>query len=565
MSPRLRYHVAEDGEFGERGTARSAEAFRGVAPPGTDEVLDPSFNSDEAAARFFLDELLQRDDRPTMRSITEPDRPEQLPGLRLAGAQDLPATQTRLVRFTQAHRDIPIFGSRAVVELTRERHLVSADAQLQEVGNVSPVESLSRADALDRVVAFTGSDIPPEAAASAELNFFEREQDGADAWHLAWFFKDLPAAPPREETELGGHGLGARPFRPRYNYLVDAHNGEILFFFSSDPTVLETPVRCSGMDEEGATVSFWGRRDTDEFQLSDPLRRIRTYDLEFADLQTDPPLPSEPIAGPDSEFDDDHRAGVSAHFNATRVLDFYKSILQRNGIDDAGMVLISLVNCTYAKQPGSVELKNAFWSDKKMWYGQVRQGDRLVSLSRCLDVIAHELTHGVVESTSGLVYKNQSGALNESFADIFGIMVKNWYLADKADVGTWNWELGSGLGRDGLPLRDMKDPQRIGYPAHMDDFVQTQQDGGGVHINSNIHNKAAYNVLTTDDNGARVFSPEDAAVLFYLGMARLQPLAKFTDARQAVIDVALTYFAGHPDQKKKLDALQDAYAQVGIV
>jgi Zn-dependent metalloprotease len=328
--------------------------------------------------------------------------------------------------------------------------------------------------------------------------------------------------------------------------------------------VLETPVLCSGMDEEGATVSFWGRRDTDEFQLSDPLRRIRTYDLEFADLQTDPPLPSEPIVGPDSEFEDDHRAGVSAHFNATRVLDFYKSILQRNGIDDAGMVLISLVNCTYAKQPGSVELKNAFWSDKKMWYGQVRQGDRLVSLSRCLDVIAHELTHGVVESTSGLVYKNQSGALNESFADIFGIMVKNWYLADKADVGTWNWELGSGLGRDGLPLRDMKDPQRIGYPAHMDDFDPTQRDDGGVHINSNIHNKAAYNVLTCTDNGARVFSPEDAAVLFYLGMARLQPLAKFTDARQAVIDVALTYYAGHPDQKKKLDALQDAYADVGI-
>ena len=89
-------------------------------------------------------------------------------------------------------------------------------------------------------------------------------------------------------------------------------------------------------------------------------------------------------------------------------------------------------------------------------------------------------------------------------------------------------------------------------------------DQGWVHFNSNIHNKAAHNLLTMTKAGARVFSIQDVAVLTYLGMARLAPLVTFSEALQAVVDVAQTYFGGNVDKKDKIDAIREAYQLVGI-
>jgi Zn-dependent metalloprotease len=89
-------------------------------------------------------------------------------------------------------------------------------------------------------------------------------------------------------------------------------------------------------------------------------------------------------------------------------------------------------------------------------------------------------------------------------------------------------------------------------------------DNGWVHVNSNIHNKAVHNLLTMTDGGSRAFTVEDVAVLTYLGMARLTPLATFEQALQSVLDVARTYFGGRPDKEAKLDAIREAYGMVGI-
>ena len=161
-----------------------------------------------------------------------------------------------------------------------------------------------------------------------------------------------------------------------------------------------------------------------------------------------------------------------------------------------------------------------------MWYGQEQdQNGSLRSTARYLDVIAHELTHGITQYTSNLVYQDQSGALNESFSDIFGVIVNNWCLhgAD-SDVAAWSWEIAPGWRPNGLPLRDLRNPQAgwahpttCGLPGHA-------ADSGGVHTNSNIHNKAAYNVLTAvDAKGARVFRPRDVAVLYYLTLTPPAP------------------------------------------
>jgi Zn-dependent metalloprotease len=585
------YHVADDETLGAGESSRSLESFGDAQARDAGDAPSPFFNSNEAAARFYLDQILQTDERAAARAVIEPERPERVPGLVVENEQDLRALGTHQVRFAQTYQDIPVFGARAVVELTTARNLVSVTAQLDQVGDVDPVESLSRPEALARVAEYTGVAMPAEAALSGRLNFFKDQNDGS--WHLAWLLTELPAEPPTRPLEpavergagadddsdagdLFGHGLGPRPIPTSFNYLVDAHDGQILFAYSTVPTALATPARCTGVDENDAEQVFFGQLagpGGTTCQLSDPLRSVRTFDLQFADIESNPPLPAKPVEAASSNFAATNRAAVSAHVNASRVQDFYKVVLQRDGIDDMGMDLISQVNLTWARRETPPSLKNAFWFRHKMWYGQIMRGGRLVSLSRFLDVIGHELTHGVIETTANLVYATQSGALNESFADCAGVIINNWFTAsDPQDVGTWSWEIGAGLRPDGRPLRNFADPTLTGHPKHMDNFRQLppgelpsdENDQGFVHFNSNIHNKAVHNLLTLTNGADRVFTVPDIAVLTYLGMARLAPLATFSDARQAVVDVAQTYFGGSPDRKDKIEAINQAYQLVGI-
>src|SRR5262249_12042447 len=151
----------------------------------------------------------------------------------------------------------------------------------------------------------------------------------------------------------------------------------------------------------------------------------------------------------------------------------------RRGVNDRGSDVVGVVNCCLDTGP---VWRNAVWWDQRMWFGQDFDANGILrSYAQHLDIIAHELTHGVTESTAGLIYQGQSGVLNESFSDIFGVIVKNWYDIDKdvqLDRGSrrdstsgWNWWIGEGLGPRGKPLRDLSDPKATGDPDHMDRFV----------------------------------------------------------------------------------------------
>jgi Zn-dependent metalloprotease len=182
----------------------------------------------------------------------------------------------------------------------------------------------------------------------------------------------------------------------------------------------------------------------------------------------------------------------------------------RNNIDNKGGPINCSINCVVAADsPGSNQWLNAKWYGDQMAYGQ-RLDDQgnLISISAHLDVVGHEIFHGVTRSTAGIEYAFESGALNESYSDIFGAIIANF---DNPDPRTWNWKLGAGMSRDGTPLRDMQDPTVFHHPDHMRDFVQLElkKDFGGVHINSGIHNKAAFNILTSVDGaGNLVFKPK---------------------------------------------------------
>ncbi|MCJ1387784.1 Translation initiation factor 3 subunit b [Xylographa bjoerkii] len=194
---------------------------------------------------------------------------------------------------------------------------------------------------------------------------------------------------------------------------------------------------------------------------------------------------------------DSEEAISDCYDNLGRTFDFYFKILKRNSIDDRGLPLIGTIH--FGKEYG-----NAFWNSKQMVFGD---GNTLIyNFTKALDVIGHELTHGVTENTAGLDYHNQSGALNESVSDVFGVMVKQFHLNQKAADA--DWLIGEDCllpGVKGVALRSMKAPgtafddPRFGkdpQPPSMADYQQSSDDDdgdyGGVHTNSGIPNRAFY-------------------------------------------------------------------------
>jgi Zn-dependent metalloprotease len=174
--------------------------------------------------------------------------------------------------------------------------------------------------------------------------------------------------------------------------------------------------------------------------------------------------------------------------------DFFWQVYGRDSIDNRGFALAGTVH--YGEG-----YDNAFWNGAQMVFGD-GDGEVFQRFTRSLDVVAHELTHGIIESEAGLVYRNQSGALNESISDVFGVLTRQYMLKHSAEQA--DWLIGADLLTDkvkGKGLRSMshpgtayddpvlgKDPQ----PAHMRDFIVTQDDNGGVHLNSGIPNRAFY-------------------------------------------------------------------------
>jgi len=568
----LRFHVTDGGAVNHL-SSLAGPRLRGAPVPG--EQLP--YNSPEAAARNYLSRFLGADDRPALRSLTAPGSPTVVPDLQHLGTLEQPRTGTRLVRFQQTRCRIPIFGSLAVVELDENQQLVSLDAEVTEVKNVSPIATISQKGAIDAVGAKAGVSATQLANIDPpELTFYFQEQEGT--WHLAWHLRKVPAAPPEfleavSHCSSHGHGIGRSPrfIYPALDYLVDAHSGDVLFYYSAQP-MLDVPVYCKGDDEDNIQCDFMGRTlNPTGFELNDPLRSICTYELGLKDFDTTP-LPANPVQYGQADWKSANKAAVSAHVNATIVYNFYKSVLVRDGIDDKGMELVSIIGCTYSKDEPPPEWHNAVWYNNRMWYGQSRDANgNLRSYSRFLDIIAHELTHGITENTSNLIYWAQSGALNESFSDIFGVIINNWSTSRKnpaiwQSVANWNWEIGPGLGGNGLPLRDLRDPARTGDPDHMRNYLHTLADNGGVHTNSNIHNKAAYNLLSAKGtNDEYLFPPEEVATLYYLCLARLNQTASFTKVLQVLLDVANTLYAGDAAvRQRKTDSIVKAYNAVGI-
>ena len=296
-----------------------------------------------------------------------------------------------------------------------------------------------------------------------------------------------------------------------------------------------------------------GRRRSDLFGLNGAGKQRSVYDARGAET-----LPGRMVRAEGAPAVADVEVN-EAYDGLGATYDFYADVYDRRSIDDAGMHLDATVH--YGRR-----YDNAFWNGRQMVFGD-GDGDLFNRFTISLDVIAHELTHGVTGDEANLVYLGQAGALNESVSDVFGSLVKQYARGETADKA--DWLIGEGLftaNVHGIALRSMKAPGtayddpvlgRDPQPATMAGYVHTASDDGGVHTNSGIPNHAFY--LAAVALGGHAW--EKAGRIWYetIRDRRLKATATFRQfARLTVLN------ADHLFGKTERAAIAAAWAEVGI-
>src|SRR5512139_100925 len=292
---------------------------------------------------------------------------------------------------------------------------------------------------------------------------------------------------------------------------------------------------------------------------------VGTKDRIVYDAKNGSGLPGTPVRRENDPPSSD--PAVNEAFDGSGITyDLYYNVYQRNSIDGNGMRLDSTVH--YQKG-----YDNAFWNGEQMVYGDgdedLPPSERLFNrFTAAIDVIGHELAHGVTQFTAKLVYSFQPGALNESMSDVFGSLVKQYSLQQTAAQA--DWIIGAGLltsNVNGVGIRSMKAPgtayddPTLGkdpQPGHMKDYVNTVSDNGGVHINSGIPNHAFY--VTAMEIGG--YSWEKAGQIWYLTLKdKLSASSNFQNCADLTYQAAADlYGAGSLEQQ----AVKKGWAEVGI-
>ena len=453
---------------------------------------------------------------------------------------------TTHVKLVEKHNNIPVYGSDQTVTLDKENNVKAFFGQVipnLEDKNIPTFASISA----EQAETIAKADIEKEVGKvknydGVKKDLFVYEKDGN--YYLAYLVK----------------ASISKPAPGYWHYFVDATNGNVIEKYNAVDNITGF-----GYGVLGARQSFEIAQNekTGAFHLFDGKRGqgVHTFDAENMDenwfniFSQWFGYTGVEVESKNKFFDD--KAAVDAHVNAGKVYDYYKKTFNRNSFDDKGAKLISSVHV-------GESWNNAAWNGIQMMYGD-GDGKTFIPLSAGLDVIGHELTHAVTEHTANLVYKNESGALNESLSDIMGVMVEKK-----------SWDLGADIytpGKPGDALRSLKDPASIpnplkpseGYPDHYNKRYTGTADNGGVHINSSINNKAAY--LVSDGGthyGVKVtgVGREATEKIYYRALTKyLTANSDFKMMRQAALQSAEDLYGKN---SKELQAVTKAYDAVGV-
>ena len=511
------------------------------------------------------------------------------------------------VRMRQKLGDIPVYGSTLIA------HEVNGAIQLlngayfstPSVKSLSP--TLSTATAYANVRTALGAIKPFSTLSEEQKQYIGGEQLRSNL--VIFHVNDDPNA-----ERLAYHVIAYPTVLYRYEYFVDAENGAILDSFSASCSIaghhheaenvknqgvhVENPLNTKGSSLEQNKISepnltsratafnpltrlvVDGKFTATAVDLLGVNRTINTYQVGTTYYLLDANrtmfsagasrMPSKPIGGIETRDYNNTDDGpyiyvsssnnawtkpnsVSAHYNAGLAYEYFRTTFNRNSIDGQGGTVTSFVNVTDNRQ----SMENAYWNGEAMFYGN--GGTDFYSLARGLDVAGHEISHGVIQNTANLRYQNESGALNESFADIFGVMI------DRDD-----WQMGEDVIRNRTTfvtgvLRDLANPNNGGtslssqgyQPKQVSEQYRGSQDNGGVHINSGITNRAFYLFATNTAVGKA-----KAELVYYRALTNyLVASSNFLDSRAAVERACADLYAG---DAALLSAAQNAFTTVGI-
>jgi bacillolysin len=374
--------------------------------------------------------------------------------------------------------------------------------------------------------------------------------------------------------------------RDARQYFVDAHSGDTVFDYSDRQT--QSAVG-KALGVLGDTKKISVRSTTGQFLTSDELRppTTQTYDLKGNPFRADSFLLRRLTLGTadlgtDSDNDWTDTALGDAHIYAGYTYDYYFKRFGRKGLNDADIRVQTIVHPVHRSDfviygdDFEDYFLNAFYDGN----GIVVFGEGLPAnftlggqnwdyLAGGLDVVAHELSHGVTEFTSNLIYRDESGALNEAFSDVMGTSVEFFFQPAGSGALQADYTIGEDVVRPG-GIRNMANPAALGDPDHYSKRFLGSGDNGGVHINSTIVGHAFYLAIEGGTNrtsglavqGVGSGSREQIEKTFYRAFTQLLPSnATFSVARAATIQAAQDlYGASSPAVR----AVTQAWTAVGV-
>ncbi len=436
------------------------------------------------------------------------------------------------IRLKQYYKGVPIYGAEVAVHLNASGEGEAFNGKylnVQNEMNITP--SISDHAAIERVKTDVAIGLKIRPLTTLEAILVEHAEPKSTL--CIYEDKGLVHTP-----TLAYHIVYCPSVHARLEYFVDAHTGKVLHHFNSTCFV-DGPRTASANDLNGTSRTINSYQKGSTFFMIDASRPM--FNLASSTLPDDPnggiltinlnntfgvSQAFSHVTSTNNTWTD--ATAVSAHFNAGFAYEYYRTKHNRNSIDGDGGTIISIINTT---DENGAAMDNAYWNGKAMFYGNGNVAFK--KLAGAMDVAGHEMTHGVVQNTANLEYQGESGAINESIADIFGAMM------DPSD-----WTIGEDVVKVAAfpsgALRSLSDPHNggsslndAGYqPNNMNEKYTGSEDNGGVHVNSGITNHAFFLY-------AEAITRDKAAAIFYKALDDyLTKSSQFIDLRLAVIKAA---------------------------
>jgi Zn-dependent metalloprotease len=497
------------------------------------------------------------------------------------------------IRLQQVFNTIPIYGAEVILHASQGQINVFNGTSYATPTLKSVTPSLNSSSALDNAQAdLRAKNIKVRSLTSKEQQFITKTTP-----RLVIYMQDKKAF-------LVWHITVYPNIMNRYEYFVDAQTGAVINSYDHSCNLMAgtkvgehthcAETRNSKLETSNSKLEtskletrnlppLDGPATANALDLFNVSQKINTYQVNGIYYLVDATrtmfnaagskLPDNPIGAiwtvdalnqyPTGNFEFDHvksnnnswnnPKAVSAHTNAVKAYEYFRTTHARNSINGTGGTVTSFIRVADENGGG---MDNAFWNGEAMFYGD---GDKAFSpLAKALDVAGHEISHGVVQNTANLEYQGESGAMNESFADIFGAMIDrdDWRMGEDV-VKTAYFPTGC--------LRNLSDPNNGGtsindagkgwQPSKVSQQYKGTQDNGGVHINSGITNFAYYKIATS-------ITKDKAEKIFYRALSKyLVKSSKFIDLRAAAVQAATDLYSA---AGAEVAAVNTAFNEAGI-